>query len=144
MNPILPIVLGIAAPGVWRCDRLPEEAVELVRDRNWCPLEIDVDRIEGKDDLLRIIAEAGRFPDHFGANWDAVADCLGDLSWLGCRGYVFIVRHGHRLSACCQANTEILLDVLAEAAETWSERGTVFTTVWEGDQPLELPSLDEL
>lgn len=51
-----------------------------------------------KSALLRALAEALRFPAYFGANWDALLDCLGDLSWLP--------------SPCC--------DVVIEHAEvTW-------------------------
>jgi RNAse (barnase) inhibitor barstar len=32
--------------------------------------------------LLDEIASALAFPDWFGRNWDALDDCLGDLSWL--------------------------------------------------------------
>jgi hypothetical protein len=35
-----------------------------------------------KGTLLAQLAEAGRFPDYFGHNWDALAECLCDLSWL--------------------------------------------------------------
>lgn len=35
-----------------------------------------------KTALLDEIASALAFPDWFGRNWDALSDCLGDLSWL--------------------------------------------------------------
>ncbi|WP_341647529.1 barstar family protein [Thauera humireducens] len=40
-----------------------------------------------KAGLLRRFAEAFRFPDWFGHNWDALADCLTDLSWLPAPAY---------------------------------------------------------
>src|SRR3954471_504838 len=38
--------------------------------------------IQTKSDLLRALAEQLHFPDYFGANWDALWDCLNDFSWL--------------------------------------------------------------
>jgi len=38
---------------------------------------------QGKQQLLRRIAEGLSFPDYFGENWDALIDSLSDLSWCG-------------------------------------------------------------
>ena len=38
--------------------------------------------ITHKENLLRYIAAKLNFPDYFGFNWDALDECLADLSWL--------------------------------------------------------------
>lgn len=38
--------------------------------------------ISEKQMLLSLIAESLMFPAYFGFNWDALDECLGDLSWL--------------------------------------------------------------
>lgn len=38
--------------------------------------------VRGKPALLAALAKALRFPDCFGHNWDALDECLRDLSWL--------------------------------------------------------------
>ncbi len=144
VNLLLPVVLGIAAPGVWRCDAMPNNAADLVQSRGWTAIEFDASAGQTKKELLQIIGAAGKFPSYFGHNWDAVADCFQDLSWLDPSGIVVLARNGGELAACCPDSTEILLDVLAEASEVWSARGIPFTTVWEGDAPESLPSLDQL
>lgn len=38
--------------------------------------------IRSKTKLLAILADKLRFPGYFGHNWDALEECLRDLSWL--------------------------------------------------------------
>jgi hypothetical protein len=37
--------------------------------------------VQGKEELLDRVARGLSFPDYFGRNWDALIDCLSDLSW---------------------------------------------------------------
>jgi hypothetical protein len=67
------------------------------------------------------------FPDWFGRNWDALEDCLCDLSWRHAAGYVLLI-DGHE--ALAQDQRGILLDVLAAAAEYWTGEGKPFFAVF--------------
>ena len=91
----------------------------------------------GKDAMLESIAAALAFPDWFGGNWDALEDCLTDLSWRkeGPRVFLFA-------EAVQDDNLGILLDVLSSAAEFWRERGRVFFAVFIDPRiRLKLPAL---
>jgi RNAse (barnase) inhibitor barstar len=47
--------------------------------------------------LLYGCAVALDFPGWYGRNWDALADCLRDLSWLPAGGYLLVWRAADRL-----------------------------------------------
>jgi hypothetical protein len=38
--------------------------------------------VDDKQSLLQLIATMLRFPAYFGYNWDALDECLADLSWI--------------------------------------------------------------
>ena len=87
----------------------------------------DAAHIDLKDgDALRAIAKALCFPDWFGGNWDALEDCLSDLSWRPGDGHVLIFRNWQALAS---DDLGVLIDVLRSAAEFWSGRGRPFFAV---------------
>ena len=65
------------------------------------------------------LAQALRFPDYFGHNWDAVYDCLTDLNWLPAAGYVLVLDGFERLATDEPDQWEIGLKVLREACAFW-------------------------
>ena len=68
----------------------------------------------GKEKLLGALAGKLRFPAYFGRNWDALDECLRDLSWLGGRGRVVIVHEGLPFSPS-SANMATYRSILADA-----------------------------
>jgi len=79
-----------------------------------------------KDEALERIAEALDFPDWFGSNWDALADCLFDLTWKPARGYVLVLDHVEAWRDGARADFDTLVEVLNEAAALWALRRTPF------------------
>jgi len=73
------------------------------------------------------LASAFEFPGYFGRNWDAVADCLGDLEWLEAEGFVLVVDD----VACCGLTETFarLLQIWPSAAQEWSAEGKPFHLV---------------
>jgi RNAse (barnase) inhibitor barstar len=65
------------------------------------------------------LAVALHFPDYFGRNWDAVYDCLTDLSWLPADGYVLVLDGFEQLATNEPGQWEILLKVLRESCAFW-------------------------
>lgn len=94
-------------------------------------------RFAEKSLLLKNIAAALEFPGWFGHNWDALEDCLADLSWRQARGYVLLVE-------AAEAGDEfgVFVDVLASAAQSWAQRGKPFFAVFiDPERALALPDL---
>ncbi len=72
-------------------------------------------------------------------NWDALEDCLSDLSWRQAGGYVLLFRSFEALD---QDQLGILIDVLASSAEFWAGRGKAFFAVFiDPARKLSLPEL---
>lgn len=94
-------------------------------------------RHAGKPELLRAFAAALEFPDWFGQNWDALEDCLTDLSWLAAPGHVILIEGSASLA---QEDSAALCSVLADAAQFWRGQGRRFYAVVV-DGPKALPQL---
>lgn len=67
-----------------------------------------------KQELLGAIADALSFPGWVGRNWDALADALGDLSWLPPGAYGLVWRHPGRMP---RVDRTTAVGILRAAAE---------------------------
>ena len=67
-----------------------------------------------------------KLPEHFGNNWDALADCLEDDDWLGNHGIAIVFRHAAAYRKSYRVDWETLADILSEASEYWQERHKPF------------------
>ncbi len=80
-------------------------------------------KAKGKEKLLSVLAAKLRFPSYFGHNWDALEECLRDLSWLGDQPRVVIVHEAFPFSPAGEA-LAIYQGILADAVAVHRERGT--------------------
>ena len=101
--------------------------------------QLDVVPIELSNDVFGVLAKSLGFPEWFGGNWDALEDCLGDLSWRKADGTVLIFRN---FAALDRDQLGILIDVLASSAEFRAGRGKAFFAVFiDPERKLSLPEL---
>lgn len=75
--------------------------------------------IRSKQKLLRILAQQFQFPAYFGHNWDALEECLRDLSWLPA-GNIEIRHHDLPLPPG-SLDRQTYLHILQSAAAFWAE-----------------------
>jgi len=100
---------------------------------------IDLRGVEDKEALLEKLALDLGFPAWFGGNWDALEDCLADLSWRVGDGHVLVIQGSGDLPL---DDLGVLIDVLASSAEYWVGRGRPFFALFVDPQrALALPEL---
>ena len=134
MSPLRQWLADPARSGVYRAQK-EEAIVEALRGGSVDCVKLALPA--GKEAMLERIARALAFPQWFGGNWDALEDCLGDLSW----------REGEGLALLFTEFTPddelgILIDVLRSSAEAWAQRGVRFHCVFVDPQGrLKLPEL---
>lgn len=86
--------------------------------------EIDLADATDKRNLLERIHAALGFPPDWGRNWDALADGLNDLSWLGDGAPRLLVWRGmDALHAAQPALESTLIDILEDSSTRWAEAG---------------------
>lgn len=82
--------------------------------------------VGSKSELLDALAKGLALPDHFGGNWDALADCIEDEDWLGRAGCVIALTHSASYRKAHAADWATVEDIFAEAADYWRERHKAF------------------
>ena len=128
MSKLLQRLSDASKSGVYRTSR-SDEILAAARGSTLHVARIDLAAAADKDAVLARFAQALSFPKWFGGNWDALEDCLGDLSWRPGEGHVLVLEDfelGDELG--------ILLDVLASVAEFWAARGQPFFAVFVDPQ----------
>lgn len=82
MSGLAAVLAGRHAPGVHRWESaLPVDDVRhAVEHAGWVFAYVDGAGLEDRGAVLRAIGRTLGFPDHYGANLDALHDCLRDLT----------------------------------------------------------------
>ncbi|MGW8182626.1 MAG: barstar family protein [Burkholderiales bacterium] len=94
--------------------------------------ELDSAAARSKDQFLAACARDLGFPDWFGGNWDALADCLQDRSWQPAPGLVVLWRGASRFAATAPDDFATALEIFRDAATYWKERGRLFIALLDG------------
>ena len=91
-----------------------------------------VGAIDERRALLTAIGRELRFPAHYGRNLDALAECLGDLSWLPAGEVVLIWDGADALRQNDPRGHRVLLEVLAAAVESTADGARPLRVVLTG------------
>jgi hypothetical protein len=130
-------VLAEAGPGVhlWRSARPEPEIAAEAAEIAWRAVFVDGANVRDKACFLEKCERAYRFPAWFGHNWDALADCLADLSWLpppaaGSGGGILTVfEHSDAFARADLEAYDTALEVWEEVAEAWRRIAVPFTVL---------------
>ena len=140
MSKLLQRLSDASRSGVYRASR-SDEILDATQDSKLRVARIDLAGASGKEALLERVARALQFPQWFGGNWDALEDCLTDLSWSDAAGHVLLIEGAEALPG---DEGGIFIDILASAAAWWAERRRPFFAVFVGGAgplPAPLPEL---
>lgn len=98
--------------GVFRISALPAEPMP----------SLDGRLLGDKTSLLAALGRVLNFPDYYGENWDALDECLADLSWH--EGPLrLLVTHADSLPLDLRDN---LVEIFLDAARQWDEADRPF------------------
>ena len=125
MTKLIQRLQDAAKSGVYRTSRV-DPVADAVRGSKLSFARIPLQDVTEKTALLRRIAAQLGFPAWFGENWDALEDCLTDLSWRQAQGHVLVVEGFQFLP---EEELGVLIDVLIKAAEFWADQGKPFFAV---------------
>ena len=87
--------------------------------------------IRSKQKLMAVLADKLHFPRYFGHNWDALEECLNDLTWLRDRGIV--IAHEDLPFGASSSNRRTYLDILRGAVEHHAKGSRSLTVVLPAD-----------
>lgn len=90
---------------------------------------VDLSSVRDKHTLIDAIAAALEFPPGSGHNWDALADSLGDLSWLPAPGYMLLLDHALALREAAPDDFRTLLEILDDATRSHASGSTPLWTM---------------
>jgi hypothetical protein len=91
-------------------------------------------KCQTKETLHNEIGAALQFPGYYGENWNALDECLHDLSWLPAGRYLLVINCVEKLLPDDDQSLRLFLDVLSEASCVWSERGILFEVIFCGNR----------
>ncbi|MBM7172562.1 barstar family protein [Streptomyces sp. G44] len=90
------------------------------RDAGWTTAALSLAGVRDKAAFMERCARGLGLPDWFGHNWDALADCLGDLSWAPpARGRLLVVSGWQEYAHAEPGEWETAQEVFSSAVEHW-------------------------
>lgn len=141
MRPLAALLAGRLAPAVYRWERAwPAARIRVDAERaGWRPAYVDGRDADDKAAFLDELAEALDFPDWFGGNFDALADCLRDLTSAG--GVLLVWESWSTLAEQDPGSFAIAVEVLGERAADPAADPFAVLLCGEGP-PVGVPDLD--
>lgn len=143
MDALSEILSEAKLSGVYRPAQGPDKIARAAKAAQLAIVQLDLGTVQGKNEFLARLAKAFKFPHSFGMNWDALSDCLTDLSWLDDNGWVVILFNGQDFAAKNQDDFNTAINVFQTAAEYWRSHDKPFWIFVYGDKDWN-PGLPEL
>ena len=144
MSGLAALVAGRHEPGLYRWHGAFEvpDVRHTVEHAGWRFAHVDGWHAATKAEFLTAVGEAFGFPDHYGHNFDAMADCLADVVAGDSEGWVFLWDGWGPLAREDERAFSVALSVLGGRVN--ADKGGPFTVLLRGEGPdvAGVPSLD--
>ena len=144
MSGLAALVAGHKEPGIYRWHGAFEvdDVRRTVEHAGWRFAHVDGWHEGTKADFLRDVGEALDFPEHYGQNFDALADCLADVTAGDSEGWVLLWDGWGPLARADGRAFSVALSVLGGRVN--ADKGGRFAVLLRGDGPDVdgVPSLD--
>ena len=101
-------------------------AVRAAEANGMAVFRVNLAHARDKDEMLAALGHALQFPAWYGHNFDALMDCLTDLSWRPADGYLILLEHCDGIHGRAEADFVAALQVFGAAAEEWRKQNTPF------------------
>ena len=101
-------------------------AVDAAQKKGLLVLTVEIAARANKDQALEQLGAALHFPTWYGANFDALFDCLTDPDWQPARGHVIMIKGVIELRATNPDDFATLIEVFEAATEARREAASPF------------------
>ncbi len=101
-------------------------AVDAAQKKGLLVLTVEIAARANKDQALEQLGAALHFPTWYGANFDALFDCLTDPDWQPARGHVIMIKGVIELRATNPDDFATLIEVFQAATEARREAASPF------------------
>ena len=96
--------------------------------------------IVDRDQLFDVLEGTLKLPEYFGRNWDALDECLGDLTWIS--EHHVVIMHDELPRGLGKTYLATYLKILSDAVRFWQDRKEhTFSVVFPPSQEFEVRSL---
>ena len=112
--------------GIYRLNCGADELRDAVAQAGGALFEADLAAVKGKGEFLAAIAQAIHAPGWFGANWDALADALGDILLQPSHAYVLLLHNGGEACGLSVAEYGVAKEIFADTVAFWKLQGKPF------------------
>ena len=116
-----------AASGLYHLPPSRLATVEASAERmRFCLLTADIAQQTSIESALSQLGNAFKFPIWYGANFDALYDCLCDPDWQPAKGHVLVIKGMAHLRAADPDDFATLIEVFLAVSEARRERQEPF------------------
>jgi len=112
------------------------QALAKAEESRFRVFDVDLTGTSDKRALFKRLQAGLSLPDYFGANWDALEECLRDFEIGGGQGVLLVLRSADALLALPASDRQALISILSETARFWEAEGVRFSSVLMGSPVL--------